>query len=612
LTAFMALTADDARADPAPDIANTEQSVSSRDNLGYPKQQTDCRPFLIEGTARSKGFVGKFLIATDPHEQVATIQITDAGPADFAFGVSGSRAWVRDANGVVSDADFDGFRQGIVSDAYWLTGGISNRCWPANINFLRTERINGETADVLEVRPQGGKVTTVWVSHATHLPLRWSRRDEPDVATTTYADYRRVSNRMIPFRQRVVDRDGNKWDLRDTRVQTGVAPEVIATKAGKPDSTLSDYWIDGGGITTMPMGAAGLPLVNVFINGKGPFSFLFDTGGALSITPATAAAAGLKLSGGAHETGMTGSAVTTRFSRIKDLRIGSAHLRDQYVSIIDQGSGGGVPQIAGSIGYEVLARYTTTFDFARRTVSLSLTPAQAAVGNAPASPMTLDHTVPAVEGEMGGAVDYFWIDTGFDGAILVNRTFGIAHPGAMPKRLYDIGGALSAVGGGVAIKVGRIPSITIGSTNFADTIGMFSNADGGLNTDSEFAADVGDVLLRSHAVTFDYRGRRFWLTRLDDSSSPYILPYNRAGFGIAYSTGDVATVSYIRDGSPAAEVGLREGDHIFEINGQEVSGPVVSATMSKLRALNDALIKLVVLRAGAVLDFTVQPRDYVQ
>jgi hypothetical protein len=586
--------------------------VSSRSDIPSSKDQSDCRPFLIEGTARSKGLVGKFFIAADPHHQVATLQVIDAGPADFAFGVSGPRAWVKDANGVVSDADFDGYREGIVSDAYWLSGGILNKCWPANIRFLKTEQVDGATTDRLNVWPLGGKVTTVWISRVTHLPLRWSRRDEPDVASTTYSDYRPVSDRVIPFRQRVVDRDGNQWDLRDIRVQTGVAAEVVAERARKPDSTLSDYWIDGGDTTTIPIGATGQPRVDVFINGKGPFSFLFDTGGALSMTRAAADAAGVKLFGEGRDTGVTGAAVTTRFSRIKDLRLGTAHLRDQYVSVFDSGSEGADSQIAGSIGYEVLARFTTTFDFPHRTVNLSLKRGDAMVADSLASPIALDHTVPAVEGVMNGVADYFWLDTGFDGALLVNRTFGIAHPTAVPKRLYDLGGALSAVGGSGAIKMGRIPSVTIGATTFADTIGMFSSFDSGLSTDSEFAADVGDALLRSCVVTFDYKARCVWLTRLDALSGPYIPPYNRAGFGIEYSSSGVATVSYVREGSPAAEVGLREGDHVIEINGQEISGSVVSATKSNLRTLNDALIKLAVLRAGAVLDFTVQPRDYVQ
>lgn len=609
LTAF---ASGEARAETSHDIPNAGRSASSLSDIISPKEQSDCRPFLIEGTARSKGLDGKFFIAADPRQQVTTLQVTDAGPADFAFGVSGPRAWVKDANGVVSDADFDGYREGIVSDAYWLSGGILNKCWPANIRFLKTEQVDGTTTDKLSVWPQGGKITTVWISRVTHLPIRWSRRDEPDVATTTYSDYRPISDRVIPFRQRVVDRDGNAWDLRDSRVQTGVAAKAVAERARKPDSTLSDYWIDGGETTTIPIGSTGSPRVDVFINGKGPFSVLFDSGGALSMTRAAADAAGLTLFGEGSETGVTGAAVTTRFSRIKDLRLGTAHIRDQYVSVYDPGSGGADSQVAGSIGYEVLARFITTFDFPHRTVTLSLKRSDAMLAGSIAAPIALDHTVPAVGGVMNGVADYFWLDTGFNGALLVNRTFGIAHPTAVPKRLYDLGGALSGVGGNGAIKMGRISSLTIGATSFAGTIGMFSSLDSGLNTDSEFAGDVGEALLSSCIVTFDYKGRRVSLTRPDASSGPYMPPYNRAGFGIDYSTGGVATVSYVRGDSPAAEVGLREGDHLIEINGQEISGSVVSATMSRLRALNDAPIELAILRAGTVLDFKVEPRDYVQ
>lgn len=592
--------------------ASTERSVNNRSDNRLFRKQADCRPFLIEGTARSKGLVGKFLIAADPREQIATLQVTDAGPADFSFGVSGSQAWVEDANGVVSDADFDGYREGIVSDAYWLSGGISYKCWPANISLLKTGKVEGTTIDTLTVQPQGGKATTVWISRATHLPLRWSRRDEPDVASTTYLDYRRVGDRIIPFRQRVVDRDGNQWDLIDIQVQTNVPAETVAERARKPDSTLNDYWIDGGDTTTIPIGATGQPRVDVFINGKGPFSFLFDTGGVLSMTRATADAAGLKLFGKGQDTGITGAAATTRFARIKDLRLGTAHLRDQYASVFDSDSEEANSHIAGSIGYEVLARFTTTFDFPHRTISLSLRPGDATTGNSLASPIALDHTVPVVKGVMNGVADYFWLDTGFNGALLVNRTFGIAHPAAVPTRLYDTGSALSAVGGGGAIKMGRIHSIQIGATTFSDVIGMFSSFNSGLNTDSEFAADVGDALLRSCVVTFDYRERRVWFTRLDAANGSNSLPYNRAGFGIEYSTGRMATISYVREGSPAAEAGLREGDRVIEINGREISGPVVAAVESSLRALNADPIKLAVLRAGTVLDFTVQPRDYVQ
>ena len=567
---------------------------------------------LIEGTASSKGFVGKFLVASDPQAQVATIQVTDTGPANFAFGVSGSRAWVRGADGVVRDADFDGYRAGIVSDAYWLGGGLLNRCWPAKITFLRTDRIDGTNTDVLEVLPLGGKVTTAWISHATHLPLRWSRRDEPDVATTTYADYRHVGNRLIPFRQSVVDRDSNRWDLQDIRVQSRVDPKIVAIKARKPDTVVNDYGIDGGETTTITMNSREKPHVNVFLNGKGPFSFLFDSGGTLALSRATAEAAGLKLVGEGHETGLTSTPITTRFTRIKDLRLGAAHLRDQYAAVRDMDPDGNGGKFAGTIGYEVLARFTTTFDFPRRAITLSLTPDRMALDDSHALPLMLDHTVPVVAAEINGAPDYLWLDTGFNRALLVNRTFTSTHPAAAPKRLYDTGGLVSGGGGGEAIRLGRIPRLTIGSNTFVDVIGMFSSFDGGLNTDSEFAADMGTALLRSSVLTFDYPSHRLWLTKLDAPVGPEIPAYNRAGFGIEYANGDVATVSYVREGSPAVEAGLEQGDRVIEIDGQPVSAQAVMLVKEQFKIFDNALIKLAVLRDGKVLNFSIQPRDYIQ
>lgn len=601
-----------ARADVARAPSNAAQDGKSQRSIVSPTGQTDCRPMLIEGTASSKGFVGKFLVASDPQAQVATIQVTDTGPANFAFGVSGSRAWVRGADGVVRDADFDGYRAGIVSDAYWLGGGLLNRCWPAKITFLRTDRIDGTNTDVLEVLPLGGKVTTAWISHATHLPLRWSRRDEPDVATTTYADYRHVGNRLIPFRQSVVDRDSNRWDLQDIRVQSGVASKIVAIKTRRPDADVNDYGIDGGETTTIPMSSREKPHVSVFLNGKGPFSFLFDTGGTLTLSKATAEAAGLKLVGEGHDTGFAGTAITTRFARIKDLRLGTAHLRDQYATVFDEGSGATGAKTAGLIGYEVLARFTTTFDFPRRTITLSLAPGHEVPDNAHALPLMLDHTVPVVAGEIDGVTDYLWLDTGANTALIVNRTFTNAHPAAAPKRLYDIGGSLNGVGGSGTSRLGRIPHLTIGSNTFVDVVAMFPGFDRGLNTDSEFAADMGTALLGSSVLTFDYPSHRIWFTRLNAPVGSETQVYNRAGFGIEYANGDVATVSYVREGSPAADVELQQGDRVIEIDGQPISAQAVSLVKERFKTFDNALIKLVVLRDGKVLDFSVQPRDYIQ
>jgi len=576
-----------------------------------PPQQAVCHPVMMEGTAKSSGFSGKVLIAADPQARVVTIQVTDAGPANFAMGVSGADAWVKDSGGVVRQADFEGYRAGLVSDAYWASGGLMNTCWPAEMHFLRSDKVNGVRADVFEVQPEGGSTTQVWISGKTQLPLRWTRRDEPGVATTSYAAYGKGRYLGIPFKQSWINRDGNRWDLTFNKVQTNADPLLVAAKAQAAQPLTADYSIDGGRSTTVPMRLTEQPHVDVFINGKGPFNFLLDTGAALLLSKTTAKTLGLKLTGSGSETGMAGVATAEKFARIEDLRIGDAHVRDQYSAVMDARSTGFDAQTAGVIGYEILARFTTTFDFPRQLLTLALTP-DSTLDDHDALPFALDHTIPAVKATLNGVPSYFWLDTGYNGTLLVNRPFAQAHAEAMPGRLYDTGASISGTGGSGAIKLGRIAQVTLGNVPFNDVIAYFPNFSSGPNTDSEFAADAGDALLTSSVLTFDYRTRRAWLKLSGTATPPTLARYNKTGFNLQYKEGKGATVSYIAAGSPAAELGLKQGDQVVSINQQGISADTVAALKLSIKTESLDPIRLSVLRGGKVTDFEIQPQAYIQ
>ncbi|WP_420849410.1 PDZ domain-containing protein [Paraburkholderia bryophila] len=79
-----------------------------------------------------------------------------------------------------------------------------------------------------------------------------------------------------------------------------------------------------------------------------------------------------------------------------------------------------------------------------------------------------------------------------------------------------------------------------------------------------------------------------------------------------YANGDVATVSDVEEGAPAAEVGLQQGDRVIEIDGQPIFAHAVSLIEERFKTINSALTRLAALRDGKVLDFSVQPRDYIQ
>jgi hypothetical protein len=576
-----------------------------------PPQAAVCRPVIMEGVARSRGFSGKVLLAADPQARVVTLQVTDAGPANFALGVAGAQAWVKDFGGVVSRADFDAYRAGLISDAYWASGGLMNTCWPAQMHFLRSDKINGVRADVFEVLPEGGNTTQVWISGKTQLPLRWTRRDEPGVATVSYAAYGKGRYLGIPFKQSWINRDGNRWDLTFNKVQTGADPLLVAAKAQAAGPGAADYSIEGGDSTTVPMRLTEQPHVDVFINGKGPFNFLLDTGGALLLSKTTAKTLGLKLVGAGSETGMAGLVTPEKFMRIEDLQIGEAHVRNQYSAVMEARSAGFDAQTAGVIGYEILARFTTRFDFPKQTLTLSLAP-DSSLDDHDALPFALDHTIPAVKATLNGVPTYVWLDTGYNGTLLVNRPFTQTHAEAMPARLYDTGASLSGTGGSGSIKLGRMAHMTLGSLSLDDVAAYFSNFSNGLNTDAEFAADAGDALLTSSVLTFDYRSRRAWLTTSAAAAPPSLAHYNKTGFNLQYKAGKGATVSYVREGSPAAELGLKQDDQIVSIDQQGVSADTVAALKHSIETESLEPIRLSVLRDGKVSDMELQPRAYIQ
>lgn len=580
-----------------------------------PHDRTVCSPVMMEGIAKSRGFTGKVLIAADPQARLTTIQVTDTGPANFAIGVSGSRVWLKDAGGVVSDVDSDNDRAGLVSDAYWASGGLMNACWHADVRFLKSDKVGGVSADVLEVVPQGGEATQVWVSRKTQLPLRWTRQDQPDVATTSYSGYGRGRTEGIPLKQSLVDRDGNRWDLTIKKVRTDADPAAVAAKVQKPGQDVADHWIDEGDSTTVPMRMAGQPHVDVYLDGKGPFNFLLDTGGALTLSAATAKAMKLKLLGKVSVKGPARRMAPAKFARIEDLRIGTAHLRDQYTTVLDSGPASLArldPQTAGVIGYEVLARFTTTFDFPKQQVTLSLAPVSALTDGRYVLPLMLDRNIPVVPGTINGISDYLRLDTGYSGTLSINPWFAKAHAQAMPQRLYDTAVSTTGVSGGDNVKRGQIPVLTIGASSFADIIASFPNVPASSGTNPEYAADVGDTIFSASAVTFDYRGRRVSFKPSDTTVQPSVAHYNRAGFGLQYVNGAVAKVSYVRDGSPAAEVGLQKGDQVIDINQQSISDDVVAAVTKHIEAEDNDPIQLLVLRDGKVTEFNVQPRAYMQ
>ena len=94
------------------------------------------------------------------------------------------------------------------------------------------------------------------------------------------------------------------------------------------------------------------------LDGKGPFHFAFDTGGANVIDPAVAKELGVTSSGSAEVTGSGRASVASSFAVIKRLQVGDALVTNQVFIVLPIAKGFGISSgmpMDGVIGYEVLS-----------------------------------------------------------------------------------------------------------------------------------------------------------------------------------------------------------------------------------------------------------------
>ncbi len=117
----------------------------------------------------------------------------------------------------------------------------------------------------------------------------------------------------------------------------------------------------------MPMAVeAGEPIIEVKINGRGPFPMIFDTGTEDALTPDAAAALDLTVTGRGTARTSGGGAIATAFTQINAVQIGNAQMTDQRFQVgalpvyfTDRGSR---PPLAGFIGYKLLARFAVRLE----------------------------------------------------------------------------------------------------------------------------------------------------------------------------------------------------------------------------------------------------------
>jgi hypothetical protein len=535
---------------------------------------------------------------------------TSTPPIATGDGYDGTTFWNQDQSGLIwTDGSDAGVSQEIdtayaAGDTLFVPGSGG-----ATVAWGGVRASGGRQYATLIVTPRHSLVPMqVWIDAASHLPARYLIPIGPVTYETDVSEYRSVDGLLVPHRIVSKSSDGNSSDVTVSSARVVANDEAAFVK---PKSQVDDFSINGNSTSTsVPVELIDNHVyLDATLNGKGPYRFVFDTGGSNTIDPAVAKEIKAAGSGLAQDSGTGPGTESSSYATVDSLKIGSAVLRHQVFLVEPIRKGFGVAsgqRVDGLIGFEVLARYVTTFDYARQTLTLTMP------GPAPASGADVVHfvfagTVPQIGCAIDGIRSECTVDTGDGGSVNLYVPFIVDHPQIVPATHSAVGVNGYGVGGGHHGFMGRLRSLQVGSFTPHDLVAGYSTQKQGFFASPFFAANVGGGVWKRFTVTFDYGAETMALqpnARLGARDS-----YDRSGMLLINKAGKIVVYA-VRHGTPAAKAGLAKGDIVLSID------RAAPRSLEQVRhALRDApgtvLHLQVVDKTGTPRTVTLTLRDWV-
>jgi hypothetical protein len=533
------------------------------------------------------------------------------GPLTGQNGWDGRAAWTADGTGLVHVDGGPSARLQAIDQAYLDTlAFLAPNADGATITYGGRKTETNHAYDILQLTPPGGSEFALWVDAGTHLIAKEVGTIGLTTVTVTLADYRSSHGVTFPFSQIATTSDGNSQTIALTSIDLN---QDIGPHLALPASHVHDTSIAGGTSTTVPIQVINNHIyLSLLVDGKGPYTFILDTGGALIVTPEVAAAVKSGSAGSLQLGGVGNTTEAAGFTHLDTLQIGNATVRDQYSLVLPIGKAFGMSEgvhIDGMIGYETVARFITTIDYANSTLTLAtLTDAPATAPNASAIPFYFDGTIPNIAILVDGTPADAEIDTGSRGSLSLTSPFVAAHPAIGGDATTADGVIGFGIGGPAFGKLGRVSVLQIGPFAIAHPTVAFGTQMKGTFANPLVSANLGGDVWKRFTVTFDYPHSVVLLAPNAAYGRPFT--YDRSGLFLI-DNHDAYTVLDARAGTPAAAAGLAKGDVILSVDGAPTTNQTLAQLRARLMGSAGTVLHLHVKNASGERDVTLTLRDYV-
>ena len=370
------------------------------------------------------------------------------------------------------------------------------------------------------VVPDSGQSIELWFDANTFLLDRSIRRLPRYVEIVRYSNYRTVNGLMLPFA--IATDSGDPTDVDTLKITNYKILTVPPTNSFMQPRTIKDWNLATSSVT-VPIEFDGEVVVNVMLDGKGPFPFLWDTGGHDLITRDVADKLGLSGSGSNSFGGAGPGTVSAQFTKVSRAQIGGLTLTDQTFSIValdrslvDRGKR---QPLAGILGPELCERLTLSLDYQART--LTFRPFDQATSSEKGTTVRITFTddMPLVPADVGDKRGDFALDTGNGGPLVILQAWAQRNGLAEQLRAGKEGTAIG-LGGTSREWSGVVTSFTLGDTTLRNVPVVYSEDKLGSFSSQTEAGNFGSSILSNFAVEFNYSRGYIRLLPVQDSSNP--------------------------------------------------------------------------------------------
>jgi PDZ domain/Aspartyl protease len=536
------------------------------------------------------------------------------GPATQANGYDGEHAWAKDPSGTITLQDGGEQHALAVNDGYRR----ANLWWRADRGSAEIvddgeKQDSGATYDVLTVTPKGGKPFDAWFDAKTHLLARIVEKQGTDVFTTSLSNYGVIAGVEVA-RQAFINSGEAKYDQTMKLTDATFGPALLQSAYGPPKVTVADFSIAGGAKeTTFPFHLINNHIyADATVNGKGPYQFIFDTGGLNFVTPTLAGTLGLKSEGQLQGGGAGAAHMDFGLTKVASLRLGGAEVKNQVfvvapVESMTKIEGVGMP---GMVGYETFRRFVTRVDYGRGTVTLILPGAFDPKDAGTAVPLNFNGNTIEATALYNGVSGNFTIDTGSRASLTLNSPFAAAH------HLNKDGKTLDAVtgwgvGGPTRSIAMRGDTLAIGPMTIKGPVVELSTDTKGGFAETSLAGNIGAGILKRFVVTLDYEHRVMYLKPTNGAVAD-LDTFDRAGLWLNLGDNGDLTVVDVTRGAPADQAGLKPGDEILAVNGKPATGLKLYEVRQMLRdEAPGTVVTFAVKRGSDTKDVPVTLRDLI-